>query len=104
MNMKALYIVVNAGHAADVVELARKEGAGGATIMHARGGGSPSHALMGITVDSEREIVLMLVEKDVANRIMNALHETAGIDKPAHGICFTVPVDNALGLPGSAGH
>mgnify|MGYP000950514800 CR=1 FL=1 len=35
-NTKALFIIVNAGHADDVIEIARSEGAGGATILNAR--------------------------------------------------------------------
>ena len=39
-NMKALYIIVNAGFADEVMEIARGAGAKGATIINARGTGA----------------------------------------------------------------
>lgn len=98
MNMKTLFIVVNAGFSNDVIALARKGGAHGATIINARGESAIHHMFMGITIDSEKEILLCLVEESVANRVMEILHEKAGRDTPAHSLCFTIPVDRVLGL------
>ena len=93
-DIKALYIVVNAGFADEVIEIARECGAGGATILNARGEGSMHKSFMGITVDAEKELVLSLVRKDVAKKIMVAVREKAGLKSPASGVCFTVPVDS----------
>ena len=93
-NMKALFIIVNSGFSEDVIDLARKEGARGATILNARGSaGVNIEKIMGITIDSEKEIILSLVEEDVAEKIMVAVKEKAGIASPTHGICFTLPID-----------
>ena len=94
-NMKILYVIVNAGFAEEIVDIARAEGAGGATIMNARGGGAKQQTIMGITIDSEKEIVLCVVKKDIAIRIMDAVKETAGIGTPAHGFCYFSPVERA---------
>ena len=90
---KVIYIVVNAGFADEVMEIARDAGAHGATIMNARGEGSRHKSLMGITFDSEKEIILILTEDATAQAIMQAVKEKAGIDTPARGICFTLPVE-----------
>lgn len=97
-NMKALFIVVNAGFSNDVIALARKGGAHGATIINGRGESAVRHMFMGITVDSEKEILLSLVTEDVAEKVMQIVKERAGHDSPAHSVCFTLPVDNILGL------
>jgi nitrogen regulatory protein P-II 1 len=97
-NIKALFVVVNAGFAEKVIEIARAEGAGGATIINARGEGSNIKKIMGITVDSEKEIILSLVDGDTASRIMSVVKDAAGICSPAHGVCFTLPVDQTTGL------
>ena len=94
-NMKALYITVNAGFSEEIVDIARAAGAGGATIMNARGEGFKQQTIMGITVDSEKEIVLCVVEKNVAIKIMDAVKEKAGIGTPAHGVCYFTPVERA---------
>ena len=97
-NMKALFIIVNSGFSEEVIDLARKEGARGATIINARGAGVNIEKIMGITVDSEREIVLSLVDSETAEKVMNAVKGKAGIISPAHGICFTLPVDEMTSL------
>ena len=93
LELKALYIIVNAGFSAEVVEIARSLGATGATIINARGSVSKPKTILGITIDTEKEIVLSIVEKDVAFRISEAIKEKAGIGTDAHGLCFFLPVE-----------
>ncbi len=95
-NMKALYIILNAGFADDVVELLRKAGAGGATIINARGMGAVQKEIFGITIDAEKEMILSLVDGDTAERIMAIVKEKAGFKSPANGICFMMPVETAI--------
>ena len=90
---KALYIVVNAGFSDDVMEIARAAGAKGATIMNARGEGAIHKSFMGITVDSEKEILLILIDDETAQKIMDAVKEKAGVNSPAKGVCFTTAVE-----------
>ncbi len=92
-DLKALYIIVNAGFSAEIVEIARSVGAGGATIINARGSAGKAHSFMGITIDTEKEIVLSVVEADTAQKIMALVKERAGAGTPAHGLGFCVPVD-----------
>ena len=91
--LKALYIIVNAGFASKVVDIARTAGATGATILNARGSVAKPKTILGITIDSEKEIVLSIVEKDVATRIVEQVKENAGVGTPAHGLCFFLPVE-----------
>ena len=90
--LKALYIIVNAGFASEVVEIAREAGATGATIINARGSVAKPKTILGITIDTEKEIVLSVVEKDVAVKIVEAIKEKAGVGTAAHGLCFFLPV------------
>ncbi len=91
--LKALYIIVNAGFAAEVVDIARSLGSTGATIINARGSVAKPKTILGITIDTEKEIVLSVVEKDVAVNIVEAIKEKAGVGTPAHGLCFFLPVE-----------
>lgn len=92
-DIKALFIVVNAGFTDAVMEVARAAGVKGATILHARGEGSMHKSFLGITVDSEKEIILSLIEKNIADDIMAAIADNAGFLSPSHAICFTMPVE-----------
>ena len=63
--LKALYIIVNAGFASEIVEIAREVGSTGATIINARGSVAKPKTILGITIDTEKEIVLTIrIEKE----------------------------------------
>ncbi len=91
--LKALYIIVNAGYSSQVVDIAREMGAGGATILNARGSAAKPQTILGITIDTEKEIVLSVVGEEVAVKIVKAIKEKAGVGTPAHGLCFFLPVE-----------
>ena len=97
-DMKALYIVANAGHADEIMEIMRAAGAPGGTILHARGKGSSHQLVMGITLDYEREIIISVVDNVTAGRIMDELKEKAGWNTEVHGVCYTMPVERMIGL------
>lgn len=99
-NMKSLFIIVNAGFSNEIIDIAREAGAKGATIINARGESASHHMFMGITVDSEKEVILSLVEAEVAEKVMAALSTRAGHQSPAHCVCFTMPVESMIGLTG----
>jgi nitrogen regulatory protein PII len=92
-NTKALYIVVNAGFSDEAVEIARSCGAGGATIINARGTAEQLKSSLGIAYEPEKEIIISLVPESMADKIMVAIKERIGINTPSHGLCYTMPVD-----------
>lgn len=91
--LKALYIIVNAGFSSEVVEIARSVGSTGATIINARGSVAKPKTILGITIDTEKEIILSVVKKDVAIKIMEKVKEKVGVGTAAHGLCFFLPVE-----------
>lgn len=91
--LKALYIIVNAGFSSEVVAIARQVGSTGATIINARGSVAKPRSILGITIDTEKEIVLTVVEREVAVKIMEQVKEKAGAGTAAHGLCFILPVE-----------
>ena len=97
-DMKALFIIVNAGFAEDVIQVAREAGIKGATILNVRGEGAHHESFMGITVDTEKEMILSITDEGTAGSAMTAVKEKAGINTPAHSVCFTMPVEKVVGL------
>lgn len=91
--LKALYIIVNAGFSSEVVAIARSLGSTGATIINARGSVAKPKTILGVTIDTEKEIVLSVVESEVAVKIAEAIRERAGVGTAAHGLCFFLPVE-----------
>lgn len=97
-NMKALYIVVNAGFAEQVVELVRSKGASGATIINARGISSLQKEIMGINIGREKEMILTLTSVETADAIMEAIRQNMEFKSESHVVCFTLPVSKTVGL------
>jgi nitrogen regulatory protein PII len=97
-DMKALYIVINAGFTDEVMDIIRAAGSSGATIVHARGEGSQHKSFLGITIDHEQEIIISIVEKDKAERIMAEVKEKAGMKTDIRGLCYMMPIEKIIGL------
>ena len=96
--MKALYIIVNAGFAEDAIDLARKDGVTGAAIFSARGEGVHHETIMGITIDTEKDMIVCVTDEQAAEKAMASIKKTMGVKTPAQGVCFTMPVEKAIGL------
>lgn len=98
-NHEVIFAIVNAGFAEDVMEVAKENGARGGTILNARGvAGQEAAAFFGITIHTEKEILMMVVDKAIRNDILNAIYKQMGMDKKAQGIAFSLPVSDVAGL------
>ena len=98
-NHEVIFAIVNAGFAEDAMAVARAQGARGGTILNARGVAREKEAaFFGITIHAEKEILMMVVEKDIRDQVLNALYKEMGMDKKAQGIAFSLPVTDVAGL------
>lgn len=98
-NHEVIFAIVNAGFADDAMVVAREQGVRGGTILNARGVAREKEAaFFGITIHAEKEILMMVVEKDIRDRVLNALYKEMGMDKKAQGIAFSLPVTDVAGL------
>jgi len=98
-NHEVIFAIVNSGFAEDVMDVAREQGARGGTILTGRGvAKEEAAAFFGIPLQSEKEILMMVVEKSIKNDILNAIYKEMGMGKPAQGIAFTLPVSDVAGL------
>ncbi|MBD5608432.1 MAG: P-II family nitrogen regulator [Desulfovibrio sp.] len=94
-----LFIVVNAGLAEDIIDVARDAGATGGTVLKARGTArEKDDSFFGITVVPEKEILLILVLKEQEEKISRAIRESEVLDQPGVGIMFSVPADDFFPL------
>ena len=98
-NHEVIFAIVNAGFAEEAMEIARKQGARGGTILNGRGVAREKEAaFFGITIHAEKEILMLVVEKTIRDKILNALYTEMGMDKKAQGIAFSLPVSDVAGL------
>ena len=96
---EVIFAIVNSGFAEDVMDVAREQGARGGTILNARGVARQEAAdFFGITLHSEKEILMIVVEREIRDRVLNAIYKEMGMAKAAQGIAFSLPVSDAAGL------
>jgi nitrogen regulatory protein PII len=91
--------VVNRGFSDYVVETAREAGATGATIINARGTSiHETEKFLGVAIQPEKELVLILVRKNDRNKIMSEICAAANLNEEGKGLCFSLPVSNLKGV------
>jgi len=95
----AIFVIVDRGKAEAVIDAASKAGSKGGTIIHARGSGiHETSKLFAMEIEPEKEVVLILAEKNLTDPIVSTIREELQIDKPGKGIIFIQAVDRAYGL------
>ena len=96
---EVITVVVDKGRAENVIEVATKAGSKGGTIINARGSGiHETMKLFSMDIEPEKEIVMILSEKETTDTIVSSIREQLKIDEPGNGIIFTVDVNKAYGL------
>jgi nitrogen regulatory protein PII len=91
--------IVNHGYTDELMNTARTAGARGGTVLHARGTAHEGPVkFFGISVQDEKEIIMILAENDKKVPIMQAISENYGLNTKAQGLIFSLPVDNVIGL------
>lgn len=91
--------IVNQGFSEDVMNAARPKGASGGTVFHSRRiGNEEAMKFWKISVQEEREIVIILAQKEDKKAIMQAIGENCGMESKAQGIILSLPVDGIVGL------
>ena len=90
-----IFVIVNSGFADDVMAAARNAGAHGGTVLNARGTGKQEDVkFFGITIVPEKEILLIITEKEKSAAILDAVKALDCFSTPGSGIVFSSDVDN----------
>ena len=91
--------IVNQGFSEEVMDAAKPVGATGGTVFHSRRvGNEDKMKFWGISVQPEREVVLILARKEDKLNIMQAIGRKCGINSKAQGIVLSLPVDSTAGM------
>jgi len=91
--------IITKGFFHDVKVAANSAGARGGTLIHALGmGGEEAQKFLGIAIQPEKDVILMVVNREDKTKVMTAIAESCGINTEGRGIIFSLPVDSAFGL------
>ena len=90
-NHEVIFAIVNAGYAEDAMAVAREEGARGGTIISGRGVAKEDEAtFFGITIHAEKELLMIVVDKEIRDNVLHALYKQMGMQQKSQGIVFSL--------------
>ena len=94
-----LVVIANQGYSNLIMEAAKSAGAGGGTVIHARGTGMErAETFFGVSLASEKEIIFIVTRTSQRADIMKAVMREAGMETKAKSIIFSLPVTSTAGL------
>jgi len=94
-----IVVIANQGYNNVVMDAAREKGAGGGTVLHARGTGmEKAEKFLGVSIAAEKEMIFIVTKTKDKNVIMKAIMEQAGMESKAKSIVFSLPVTSTAGM------
>lgn len=94
-----IVLIVLEGYSQLAMDAAKRVGAQGGTLIHGIGlGTKEAKKFLGITIEPEKDVVLVITEKDEKKTVMQEMTNAVGLSKEGRGICFSIPVEHVVGL------
>ena len=94
-----IVVIANHGYSEEVMEAARAQGAGGGTVIHAKGTGlEKAEKFLGVSIADEKEMIFIVAKTEMKNAIMRSIMENAGLESRARSVVFSLPVTDTAGL------
>lgn len=91
--------IVDQGHGEEVMSAARSEGARGGTVIHGRQIGDETAVnFWGISLQDEKEIVMIITDNEHKLPIMKAISRECGVSSEAKGFVISMPIDSVIGI------
>ena len=91
--------IVKDGDAEKVMHNAKRHGANGGTLIKGRGiGGKNSFKFFNMTVEPEKDVILIVCKDEDKNKIMSGILNKNGANNDSQGICFSLPIDMTIGI------
>lgn len=95
MNLSLIVIIANEGFADEIMEEIKKLGVKGGTIINGNSSVSPNaEKLYGITINKEKDCLLVIVDKNIKNKVLKSVH-TLNETHNMSAIAFTLPISDA---------
>ncbi|MGA0265290.1 MAG: P-II family nitrogen regulator [Lysobacterales bacterium] len=101
MHFKLIIIMVEDDRTQSVLDASREAGATGYTVLNqARGEGvNPAKTFLGLSIDSQVDVILMLAEEHLSRDIMEAIAQAGEFEgSSGAGIAFQIDVEDAIGV------
>ena len=92
-------VIANTGYSDQIMDSARKGGARGGTVLHAKGTGADgTKEFLGITLAGEKEMIFTVVRKEHKDAVMQKIMEDCGIQTNIKAVVMSLPVTATAGM------
>lgn len=92
-------LIVSEGYASIAMDAAKRVGANGGTLINGIGLGTrEAKKFLGITIEPEKDVVLIITPKEDKRQVMEEITKDVGLSQEGRGVLFSLPVDNVIGL------
>jgi len=101
MHFKLIVAFVENEQTETLMDTAREAGATGATVINqARGEGlQKQKTFFGLELDTQRDMIMLLVEEHLARKVMEAINDAIDMDRRSGaGLAFQLDVEDAVGV------
>lgn len=91
--------ITTLGYTDEIMDVAKASGATGGTVLRARGvGAKEAEKFFGITVQPEKDMIFIVVKKELRNEMMKAIADQKGPHTDAKTVLFSLPVSGVAGM------
>ncbi len=81
------------------IDIAKQAGAGGVTILDARGiGAAEKKTFFGLTYEGSQSVLIFVLEKSLSLTVMKRLCDELELKTHTKGVVFTMPLEHIAGI------
>jgi len=91
--------ISNRGYIDTIMDAARSAGAFGGTVIHALSTKTDTNEkFYGISVGNEKDLIMIVVDREIKPQVMKSISETAGPHTKAGCVLLSLPVNGVAGI------
>ncbi|MDO9599766.1 MAG: transcriptional regulator [Azoarcus sp.] len=81
------------------LDVARQAGAGGVTILDARGiGAEQKKTFFGLTYEGSQSVLIFVLERKLSLTVLKRLNAALDLKNDSRGVLFTIPLEHIAGI------
>lgn len=81
------------------IDVAKRSGAGGVTIVDARGiGAQEKKTFFGLTYEGSQSVLIFVLEKKLSLTVMKNISKELDLKNHSKGVVFTIPLEHIAGI------
>lgn len=81
------------------IDVAKESGAGGVTILDARGiGANEKKTFFGLTYEGSQSVLIFVLEKKLSLAVMKNITRELELKTNSRGVLFTIPLEHIAGI------